>query len=89
MKSSVQIWTDVTSNLWSPRNIKKFSNDCVLKKSWNENVVYTEEIETRNRKKNLYSVAKALLRKCSGRIYLYGSEYSEMGYEQNGGYMDI
>ncbi|RMC98528.1 hypothetical protein D9O40_13185 [Clostridium autoethanogenum] len=89
IKSSVQIWTDVTSNLWSPRNIKKFSNDCVLKKSWNENVVYTEEIETRNRKKNLYSVAKALLRKCSGRIYLYGSEYSEMGYEQNGGYMDI
>ncbi|OBR90274.1 hypothetical protein CLRAG_34490 [Clostridium ragsdalei P11] len=89
IKSSVQIWTDVTSNLWSPRNIKKFSNDCVLKKSWNENVVYTEEIETRNRRKNLYSVAKALLRKCSGRIYLYGSEYSEMGYEQNGGYMDI
>ncbi|AZV57712.1 UvrD-helicase domain-containing protein [Clostridium sp. AWRP] len=89
IKSSVQIWTDVTSDLWSPRNIKKFSNDCVLRKSWNENVVYTEEIETRNRKRNLYSVAKALLRKCSGRIYLYGSKYSEMGYEQNGGYMDI
>lgn len=89
IKSSVQIWTDVTSNLWSPRNIKKFSNDCVLKKSWNENIIYTEEIETENRKRNLYSVAKALLRKCSGSIYLYGSEYSEMGYEQNGGYMDI
>ncbi len=89
IKSSVQIWTDVTSNLWSPRNIKKFSNDCVLKKSWNENIIYTEKIETENRKRNLYSVAKALLRKCSGSIYLYGSEYSEMGYEQNGGYMDI
>ena len=89
IKSSVQIWTDVTSNLWSPRNIKKFSNDCVLKKSWNENIIYTEKIEIENRKRNLYSVAKALLRKCSGSIYLYGSEYSEMGYEQNGGYMDI
>lgn len=89
VKSSVQIWTDVTSNLWSSRNIKKFSNDHVLKKSWNEKVIYTEEMETTNRKRNLYSIAKALLRKCSGKIYLYGSEYSEMGYEQNGGYMNI
>lgn len=89
MNSRVQIWTDVTSNMWTPRNIKELTNDYVLKRTWNKEHIYTEEIEEKNRIYTLTSIIKGLIRKCRSKIYLYGSEYSVSGYEQNGLLSDI
>ncbi|MBV4446698.1 UvrD-helicase domain-containing protein [Clostridium tyrobutyricum] len=84
MKCSVQIWTDIQSNMWCPRNIKEFSNSYLFKANWENGCIYTEQIEEKNRLHLLKLLTKALIKKCSKSIYLYGSEYSVNGYEQRG-----
>ena len=32
LSSKVQIWTDINSNMWSPRNVHELSNSYVLKR---------------------------------------------------------
>lgn len=82
IKSNIQIWADINSNMWSPRNIKELTNAYVLRDTWNINEVYTNEKEELNRQNNLISIVKCLIRKCSEELYFYGSEYSVSGYEQ-------
>lgn len=88
LKSKIQIWTDINSNMWSPRNAKELTNTYVLRSTWNTIDKYTDEMEERNRQNNLISIVKCLMRKCSEEIYFYGSEYSINGYEQQSAFSD-
>lgn len=89
LKSKVQIWADISSDMWAPRNIKELTNTYVLKNTWNSDEVYSSDIDENNKLRNLVSVIKCLIRKCSEEIYFYGSEYSVNGYEQQGCLYDI
>ncbi|MBC2581055.1 UvrD-helicase domain-containing protein [Clostridium sp. DJ247] len=83
LKSKIQIWVDINSNMWCPRNVKELTNINVIKNTWNINEVYTDKIEQYNKKYNLMALLKCLIKKCSEELYLYGSEYSVSGYEQS------
>lgn len=89
LKSKIQIWADVSSDMWAPRNIKELTNTYVLRSTWNADEVYSSDIEENNRLSNLVSIMKCLMRKCNEEIYFYGSEYSLSGYEQQGYFSDI
>lgn len=88
-KSKIQIWADISSDMWAPRNIKELTNTYVLRSTWDANEVYSSDIEENNRLSNLVSIMKCLMRKCNEEIYFYGSEYSLSGYEQQGYFSDI
>ncbi|MBU3191521.1 hypothetical protein K9O30_19585 [Clostridium bowmanii] len=85
----VQIWTDINSNMWSPRNACELSNSYVLKSNWNIDDMYTEKEENNNSYGNLMSVTNCLLRKCRGELYIYGSEYSLSGFAQESKFADM
>ncbi|WP_369811896.1 UvrD-helicase domain-containing protein [Clostridium sp. CM028] len=89
LSSVVQIWADINSNMWCSRNIKELSNYYVLRSNWNINDIYTQETENNNIYRILMSVVDGLLRKCRGKLYIYGSEYSLNGYEQQSIFADI
>ncbi|MBU3161132.1 hypothetical protein KPL37_15525 [Clostridium frigoris] len=89
LSSKVQIWTDINSNMWSPRNVHELSNSYVLKSNRNSEEMYTEREENNNVYGILMSVVNCLLRKCSGELYIYGSEYSLSGFEQESKFANI
>lgn len=89
LSSKVQIWTDISSNMWCSRNIKELSNSHVLRSNWDINDIYNEEKENNNIYGILMSVVHGLLRKCSSELYIYGSEYSLSGYQQESNFSDI
>jgi len=89
LSSKVQIWTDINSNMWSPRNVGELSNSYVLKSNWNIDDMYTEKEESNNVYGILISVVNCLLRKCRSELYIYGSEYSLSGFQQESRFADI
>ncbi|MGH4124344.1 MAG: hypothetical protein ACREV6_15565 [Clostridium sp.] len=89
LSSKVQIWTDINSNMWSPRNAQELSNSHVLKTNWNIDDIYTEKEENKNVYGILMSLVNCLLRKCRGEVYIYGSEYSLSGFQQESKFADI
>ena len=82
MSSKIQIWVDINSDMWVMRNKKEITNPYVLKNSWKEYHVYTDEMERENINNNVGSLLNGMIKKCSKAIYIYGSEYSIKGYEQ-------
>ncbi|MBU3186237.1 hypothetical protein [Clostridium estertheticum] len=89
LSSKVQIWTDINSNMWAPRNAHELSNSYVLKSNRNSDDMYTEREENNNVYGILMSVVNCLLRKCRGELYIYGSEYSLSGFQQESKFADI
>ncbi|MCB2312662.1 hypothetical protein LGL55_15485 [Clostridium tagluense] len=89
LNSKVQIWTDINSNMWCPRNAGELSNSYVLKTNWDIDDIYTEKKENNNAYGILMSLVNCLLRKCRGELYIYGSEYSLSGYQQESIFADI
>ncbi|MBZ9636274.1 hypothetical protein [Clostridium sp. FP1] len=89
LNSKVQIWTDINSNMWCPRNAGELSNSYVLKTNWDIDDIYTEKKENNNVYGILMSLVNCLLRKCRGELYIYGSEYSLSGYQQESIFADI
>ena len=51
--------------------------------------MYTEKEENKNVYGILMSVVNCLLRKCRGELYIYGSEYSLSGFQQESKFADI
>lgn len=82
MHNKIQIWVDVNSETWCPRNIRNLSNNYVLKNSWQEENIYNDEIESNNIRSNICLLIERLLARCSEKVYMYGSEYSIAGYQQ-------
>ena len=77
----IQIWLDVGSNVWNMKIEKDISNPLVLRKSFKEKEIYSDEIEDKNKKYYLYNLIYNLLHD-SEEIYAFKSEYSVNGFMQ-------
>lgn len=78
---SIQIWVDIGSNAWNMKIEKDISNLIVLRKSFEEKKVYTNEMEEYYKKYYLYNTVYNLLLNAN-KIYAYKSEYAINGYIQ-------
>ncbi|WP_419742551.1 hypothetical protein [Paraclostridium dentum] len=83
MKSDIQIWLDIGSNMWSMKSEKEISNVHVLKKSFIEGNIYTEDVEEFYKEYYLKNTIYNLLLN-TGKVYAYKSEYTVNGYIQEG-----
>lgn len=83
MKSDIQIWLDIGSNMWSMKSEKEISNVHVLKKSFIEGNIYTEDIEEFYKEYYLNNTIYNLLLNTE-KVYAYKSEYTVNGYIQEG-----
>ena len=77
----IQIWLDVGSNVWNMKIEKDISNPLVLRKSFKEKEIYSDEMEDKNKKYYLYNLIYNLLHD-SEEIYAFKSEYSVNGFMQ-------
>ena len=83
MKNDIQIWLDIGSNMWSMKSEKEISNVHVLKKSFIEGNIYTEDIEEFYKEYYLKNTIYNLLLNTE-KVYAYKSEYTINGYIQEG-----
>lgn len=83
MKNDMQIWLDIGSNMWSMKSEKEISNVHVLKKSFIEGNIYTEDIEEFYKEYYLKNTIYNLLLNTE-KVYAYKSEYTVNGYIQEG-----
>ncbi|MFR3072624.1 MAG: hypothetical protein ACLTK8_07475, partial [Paeniclostridium sp.] len=83
MNHPIQIWLDIGSNMWSMKSEKEISNVQVLKKSFDNNQIYTEDIEEFYKEYYLYNTVYNLLLNTK-EVYAYKSEYTVSGYIQEG-----
>ncbi|MDU3335869.1 hypothetical protein [Paraclostridium bifermentans] len=83
MKNDIQIWLDIGSNMWSMKSEKEISNVHVLKKSFIEGNIYTEDIEEFYKEYYLKNTIYNLLLNTE-KVYSYKSEYTVNGYIQEG-----
>ena len=77
----IQLWLDVGSNAWNMKIEKDIANPLVLRKSFDERVIYSDEMEDRNKKYYLYNLIYNLLLNTE-KIYAFKSEYSVNGFMQ-------
>lgn len=78
---SIQIWVDIGSNSWNMKIEKDISNLIVLRKSFDEKKIYTNEMEEYYKKYYLYNTIYNLLLSAKN-VYAYKSEYTINGYIQ-------
>lgn len=83
MKSDIQIWLDIGSNMWSMKSEKEISNVHVLKKSFTEGNIYTDDVEEFYKEYYLNNTIYNLLLNTE-KVYAYKSEYTVNGYIQEG-----
>ncbi|GAA0090788.1 hypothetical protein UT300009_08140 [Paraclostridium bifermentans] len=83
MKSDIQIWLDIGSNIWSMKSEKEISNVHVLKKSFIEGNIYTDDVEEFYKEYYLNNTIYNLLLNTE-KVYAYKSEYTVNGYIQEG-----
>ena len=77
----IQIWVDIGSNAWNMKIEKDISNLIVLRKSFKEKQIYTNEMEEYYKKYYLYNLLYNLLINAK-EVYAYKSEYTVNGYIQ-------
>ena len=77
----IQLWLDIGSNVWNMKIEKDISNLIVLRKSFKEKQIYTNEMEEYYKKYYLYNLIYNLLINAK-EVYAYKSEYTVNGYIQ-------
>jgi hypothetical protein len=80
----VQVWCDIRSGGWVPREVKTISNPYVLSADWQPSQTMTPELEEWEALNKLAVVVRCLLRRCQERVILASSRYSSQGYEDDG-----
>ncbi|MEN8904941.1 MAG: UvrD-helicase domain-containing protein [Clostridiales bacterium] len=84
LESKIIILTGISSENWTPRNMKEFTNNHVLTKTWNEKLLYTEEMEDKNKSEYMATLLRAVIKRCNDKIITFESNLSAGGYENNG-----
>jgi len=80
-----QIWVDISSDGWYPSDVKELANPHVLSRRWEEGTPWTSSLNKKSRQANAARTAKALVRRCRGRIILAECGLTAWGIEQDGG----
>lgn len=84
LSGKVIILSGISSNNWTPRNIKEITNNNVLTKTWKEEDVYTEEIEEFNKLDYMATIMRAVLKRCEQKLITFESDLSASGFENDG-----
>ncbi|MCX7745513.1 MAG: hypothetical protein N2645_01285 [Clostridia bacterium] len=84
LNSKVVIMTSLSSRNWTPRSIKELTNVHVLTKTWNPDLIYTEEMEEENQRRYLALLIRAILKRCGDKLITYESNLSGNGFENDG-----
>lgn len=77
----IQLWLDVGSNAWNMKIEKDIANPLVLRKSFDEKLIYSDEMEGKNKRYYLYNLIYNLLLN-SEEVHAFKSEYSVNGFMQ-------
>ena len=77
----IQIWVDIGSNSWNMKIEKDISNLVVLRQSFKEGTIFTDNMEEKYKKYYLYNMIYNLLSNTK-EVYAFKSEYSVNGYIQ-------
>lgn len=77
----IQIWVDIGSNSWNMKIEKDISNLIVLRQSFEEGTIFTDDMEKNYKKYYLYNLLYNLLSNTK-EVYAFKSEYSVNGYNQ-------
>lgn len=85
LTSQVQIWVDLSGNGWYPNDVKELANPHVLSRHWEEGGRWTDSRSSRMRQANAARTARALVRRCTGRLILAECSLTPWGQEQEGG----
>jgi hypothetical protein len=79
-----QFWLDVGSLSWSERIEQPLTHPYVLRRTYPDKQVWTEDNEEESARGALYRIASGLVRRCRKHIYMGIADLGESGYEQRG-----
>jgi hypothetical protein len=79
-----QIWLDMGSNAWSERLEQPLTQPYVLRSTYPEGQLWTDELETVAQREQLRKVILGLVRRCRQHLYLGFADLGEQGFEQRG-----
>lgn len=82
--SRYQFWVDVGSQAWSERLDQPLTHPYVVRRSYPENHIWTDEDEQATSFEALYRLVLGLVRRCKERIFLGIADLGEQGFEQRG-----
>ncbi|HWI63497.1 MAG TPA: hypothetical protein VNT75_16795, partial [Symbiobacteriaceae bacterium] len=85
LTSQYQLWVDISSDGWYPSDVKELANPHVLSRRWDEENRWTDSLNKKSRQYNAARTAKALVRRCKGRLILAECGLTAWGVEQEGG----
>ena len=77
----IQLWVDIGSNSWNMKIEKDISNAIVLRKSYDKNKIYSDDMEEYYKKYYLYNMIYNLL-ESADKVYAFKSDYTVNGYMQ-------
>jgi hypothetical protein len=84
MTSKVLILSSLSSKNWTPRSIKELTNVHVISKTWDDKMIYTEELEEKNQKEYLAMIMRSVLKRCEEKVITFESILSANGFENDG-----
>ena len=82
--SRYQFWLDVGSHAWSERLDQPLTHPYVIRRSYPENHIWTDDDEQATSFEALYRLVLGLVRRCGERIFLGIADLGEQGFEQRG-----
>lgn len=83
-RSRIQVWLDCTSGRWFQQDVREIINPHVLKKSWREGDLWTDDVNTALSLGNGARVVRALMRRCGDLLVVGAANIDSQGFEQNG-----
>lgn len=83
-RTQVQVWMDCSSRRWFQQDVREIINPHVLKQSWREGEVWTDEMNAALTMHNGARVARALLRRCGDVLVVAAANIDSQGFEQDG-----
>lgn len=85
LSSQYQIWVDLSGDGWYPNDVKELANPHVLSRRWEAGMRWTDTQNNKRRQENAARTARALVRRCRGRLILAECSLTPWGQEQEGG----
>lgn len=83
--SAYQIWLDISGSGWYPSDVKELANPHVLAPGWPVGETWNDSRNRLTRQANAARTARALVRRCRGRLILAEADMGAWGEEQQAG----
>lgn len=83
-RTRAQIWMDCTSRRWFQQDVREIINPHVLKATWREDQVWSDEMNEALTRENGARVVRALLRRCGEILVAAAANIDSQGFEQDG-----